>query len=98
MKEVEFRSWLSKKGVSHKMQSDYVSRIKRIERELNQCDIDEQYHTDGCKSIMDLFLNMGMNEEMKKYPNANLPIGKYYMSTFRHTIKKYVEFCNETLL
>lgn len=41
MNEVEFRNWMSQKGVKHKVQSDCISRIKRVERELNHCDMDE---------------------------------------------------------
>ncbi len=95
MNEVEFRKWRSRNEVNGKVQSDFVSRIKRIEREMNQCDIDEQYHTDRCEHLMAALLNMGLNEDMRRYPNANLPIGKYYMSTFRLAIKKYVMFCDE---
>lgn len=97
MNEVEFRNWLSKNGIPGKVQSDYISRLKRVERELNQCDIDEQYRTDKCEHLMAAFLNMGNNDEMRKYPNADLPIGKYYMSTFRLAIKKYVTFCDEII-
>ena len=35
------------------------------------------------------------NDEMKKYPNANLPIGKYYMSTYRHALKQYIQFSDD---
>lgn len=97
MNEVEFRSWLEKKGTKKKVQSDTISRLKRVEKEINRCDIDEQYRNDRCEYLLSLFTNMGNNEEMKKFPNANLPIGKYYMSTFRHALKKYVEFCDETI-
>lgn len=98
MNELEFRKWLSKEGLTKKVQSDYISRLKRVEHELNQCDIEEQYHTDKCEHIMAVFLNMGNNDEMKKYPNANLPIGKYYMSTLRLAIRKYIQFSNEMLI
>lgn len=98
MNEVEFRNWLSKRNVSKKVQSDYISRIKKIEKELDLYDIDEQYHTDRCKYLMDLFLKRGINDEMKKYPNTNLPIGKCSMNTLRHSINKYVQFCDEVLI
>lgn len=95
MNEVEFKNWLNKIGINKKVQSDFTSRLKRIEREFNHCDIDEQYRGDKCKYLMSLFVNMGMNDEMKKYPNIDLPIGKYYMSTYRYAIKKYIQFCDE---
>ena len=98
MNEVEFRNWLEKRNIKKKVQGDCVSRLKRIERELNHCDIDEQYRSDKCEYIMSLFLNMGENEEMKKYPGADLPIGKYYMSTYRHSLKQYIKFCEEITL
>lgn len=96
MNEVEFRNWLIKNGIHKKVQSDIVSRIKKIEKEIENCDIDEQYRRDRCEYLMSLFLNMGLNEEMGKYPTANFPFGKYHMSTFRHAIKYYVKFCDES--
>ena len=76
MNEVEFKNWMDKNNVNHKVQSDIISRIKKIEREIENCDIDEQYRRDKCNYLMSLFLNMGLNEKMKKYPNANFPIGE----------------------
>ncbi len=98
MNEVDFRNWLVKNDVNKKVQSDIVSRIKKIEKEIENCDIDEQYRRDKCEYLMSLFLNMGINDEMKKYPSAEFPIGKYHMSTFRYAIKYYVRFCSDTLL
>lgn len=98
MNEVDFRNWLTKNNVIRKVQSDIVSRIKKVEKEIENCDIDEQYRSDRCEYLMSLFLNMGLNEDMKKYPYANFPIGEYHMSTFRHAIKHYVRFCDEYFL
>lgn len=95
MNEVEFKNWLIKTGVKSKVASDTVSRLKRIEREIKNCDIDEQYRTDKYEYLLALFLEMGNNEEMKKYPNANFPIVKYYISTFRYALKQYIQFCEE---
>lgn len=95
MNEVEFKNWMAKNNINRKVQSDVISRIKKIEREIENCDIDEQYRNDKCKSLMALFLNMGINNEMKKHPNANFPIGKYHMSVFRYAIKQYVLFCDK---
>ena len=67
MNEVEFRNWLEKKGTKKKVQSDTISRLKRVEKEINRCDIDEQYRNDRCEYLLSLFTNMGNNEEMKKY-------------------------------
>ena len=95
MNEVEFKNWLSKKGINKKLQSDCVSRLKRIERELNHCDIDEQYRSDKCEHLLSLFVKMGVNDSMKQYPNTNLPIGKYYMSTYRLALKQYIKYCED---
>lgn len=95
MNEVEFRNWLINKGVKTKVAGDTISRLKRIEREFENCDIDEQYRSDKCKYLLKLFLDMGNNDEMKKYPNANFPIGKYYMSTYRHALKQYIQFSDD---
>lgn len=98
MNEIDFRSWLVRNHVNRKVQSDIVSRLKRIEKEIENCDLDEQYRNDRCEWLMSLFLNMGLNDAMKQYPDADFPIGKYYMSTFRHAIKHYVGFCEESCL
>lgn len=97
MNELGFKIWMSKNKVNKKVQSDLVSRLKRIEREINLCDIDEQYHRDRCEYLMSLFINMGINDEMKKYSAANFPIGKYNMSTFRYALKQYVDFCDDVI-
>lgn len=96
MNEVDFRNWLVRNNVNRKVQSDIVSRIKKIENEIENCDIDEQYRSDRCEYLMSLFLNMGLNDEMQKYSNAKFPIGKYHMSTFRHAIKYYIKFRSDT--
>lgn len=97
MNEVEFRNWLISKGTKTKVASDCISRLKRIEREINHCDIDEHYRRDRCEYLMSLFINMGKNDNMKKYRSVNLPIGKYYMGTYRHSLKQYVKFCDESI-
>ena len=40
MKELDFRKWLNLNGVSKKMQSDFVSRLKRLETKLEIFDSD----------------------------------------------------------
>lgn len=97
MNEVEFRNWLIGNGCTPKIAGDHISRIKRIERELNHCDIDEQYRSDKCEYLIGLFANNGKNDEMKKIADTKLPIGKYYMSTYRLAIKKYIMFCDEII-
>lgn len=95
MKEIEFRNWLIDNGTNPKVAGDVISRLKRVEREIDGCDIDDQYHIDRCKKLLSMFLDKGNNDEMRKYPNANFPIGKYYMSTYRYAIKKYIMFLKD---
>lgn len=92
MKEAEFREWLKESGKKSKIISDTLSRLRRVEREIGDCDIDAHYEKDKCEYLMSLFLKMGKNDEMKKYPNVSLPIGKYYMGTYRLALKQYVAF------
>lgn len=96
MNEVEFRIWLTKNDIQKKVQGDIVSRIRRIEREIEDCDVDEHYREDRCEYLMSLFKKMGVNEKMKSLPENNFPVGKYYMSTFRYALKYYIKFCDET--
>ena len=97
MNEVEFRNWMKDNGSKTKVISDCISRLKRIEREFDHCDLDKEYHCDRCDSLLSAFENMGQNDNMKKYPNANFPIGKYYMSTYRYSLKKYIAFCEQVI-
>jgi len=96
--EVEFKNWLSQKEVNKKVQSDCISRLRRIEREFNHCDIDEQYRNDKCAYLLSLFVNNGINDAIKEYSNINLPIGKSYMSTYRHALKQYIKYCEEAVI
>lgn len=96
MKEIEFRQWLSNNDVSKKMQSDFVSRLKRFERSIDHCDIDEQYHNDKFQYLFSLFDNKGLNNNMNKYKDDNLPIGTYQLSTFKYALNKYKLFLDDT--
>lgn len=91
MNEVDFKNWLAKKNIKRKVQGDIISRLKRVERELNRCDLDKEYQKDRCESIKALFSKQGLNPMMKKR-KTNLPVGRPYMSTYRHAIKRYVDF------
>jgi hypothetical protein len=96
MNEIEFRQWLSNKNVTYKVQSDLVSRLKRFERAIENCDIDEQYRSDNYKYLFSLFENKGINDNMSKIKNLGLPIGKYQLSTFKYALNKYKQFLDET--
>lgn len=95
MNEIEFRNWLAKGDNKKKVQGDCVSRLRRIERELS-IDLDEKYNETGLVDILTAVSHMGENDEMKKYKDVNLPIGKYYMSTYSHSLKQYIRFMEES--
>lgn len=97
MDEIGFGQWLSKNGISKKMQSDLISRLKRFEREIGSCDIDEQYRNDRFHYLFSLFQNKGINENMKAYQNIDLPIGKYHFSVFKYALNKYKQFLEDNV-
>lgn len=92
MNEIEFKQWLCDNNVNKKVQSDLVSRLKKFERAIKNCDIDEQYRNDECEYLLSLFNNKGLNDGMREYEDSGLPIGKYQLSTYKHALKKYIEF------
>lgn len=98
MNEIEFRQWLSKNKISKKMQSDLVSRLKRLEKAIEYCDIDEEYRSDKYQYLYSLFENKGINDNMAKLNDVDLPIGKYQLSTFKYTLNKYKQFLEDTLI
>lgn len=77
------------------MQSDLISRLKKLEREIKNCDIDEQYRKDKCDYLLKLFDNKGENIS-QTYKNNNLPVGKYQLSTYKYALKKYIKFIEES--
>ena len=92
MNEIDFNMWLKGCGTSSKLCSDYISRLKRIERSIAECDLDEEFAKDRCQHLLSLFLQTGRNEEMKMRMIGDLPIGKYYLSAFSYALRKYVAF------
>ena len=97
MDDINFRKWLKDNGISKKMQSDIVSRIRKLERALGNCDVDEQYRHDKCAFIFSLFKNKGENIRMNVYKNVDLPIGKYELSVYKYALNKYVKFIEHNL-
>ena len=95
MNEMDFRIWFSNQDANKKVVSDIVSRIKRIEREITHCDIDVEYQKDECSSLLSLFKNKGINEQMNVL-DTSLPVGKYQLSTYKYALKKYMVFLKET--
>ena len=96
MRKEEFREWLTKKGVDKKQIGDCISRLKRIEREFDHCDIDMHFDKDRCEFILSTFSKSGNNESMKKYPNADFPIGKRHLLSYRSALRKYIAFRDES--
>lgn len=92
MNEIEFKFWLNSKGYSKKVQSDTVSRLKKIERELSFIDIDDEFTKDRCEKLMLIFNNKGENEEMYRLKPSSLPIGKYQLSTYKYALNLYLKF------
>jgi len=54
MIEENFSAWLKDNNISKKVASDYISRIKKFEHSIKNCDIDEEYHKNRCSEILDL--------------------------------------------
>lgn len=92
MNEVNFRLWLNDKGYSKKVQSDIVSRLKKVEREFGFIDIDDEYANDKCEKLLLFFKNKGENKEMKKLNSPSLPVGKYQLSTYKYAVSLYIKF------
>lgn len=100
MQEIEFHNWLMKNGTSKKMISDHISRLKRLERVLKKTDLnfeglDIAYNIDRCGLVFTLFENTGKNPTTEKLGDIDLPIGKYSLSTFKYSLKKYTRFLQE---
>jgi len=91
MKEIEFKKWLFTKTTSKKIISDIISRLKTIERSLN-IDIDSEYEHDSCFHLFSFFENCGRNDYSASIKNCTLPIGKYYLSSYKLALKKYMDY------
>jgi hypothetical protein len=95
MNEVNFRNWLAKSDKSKKVQSDIVSRLKTIQREMGKCDLDLEYNHDKCETLFKAFENKGVNDTMKRYGTVKLPIGQYTLSVYRYALRIYIKFLEE---
>lgn len=96
MNEIDFKTWLNNEGLSRKVQSDLISRLKKVERACGNCDIDDEYNKDACSFLLSVFRNKGINEDMERFGETNLPIGKYYLSAYKYAVQKYVVFRETT--
>lgn len=95
MNEFEFAIWLSKQNIPKKLCSDYVSRLKRLEHSLKDCDLEEEYYKNKCINILEMFKKAGMNDKMASNHIGNLPIGKTYLATYKYALTKYICCMNE---
>ena len=48
MNEIKFRNWMISSGKNKKVVGDSISRIKRIEHELGNIEVDDEYKKDQC--------------------------------------------------
>lgn len=95
MDETGFRNWLSRSGKNKKMQSDAVSRLRTLQRELGACDLDDEYDHDACTRMLAALQNKGENETMRSYGTVNLPVGRYTLGTYRYALNLYIRFREE---
>ncbi|NCU26077.1 hypothetical protein EOM86_05065 [Candidatus Nomurabacteria bacterium] len=95
MNENGFYIYLRNLGLSSKVSRDNISRIKRVEKSIKNCDIDEEYRKDKCEVLLNLFNKNIDLEEIKKVLIGRLPIGSYTMNTYKYAIRKYVAFRDE---
>ena len=90
MKELDFRKWLNETGVSKKMQSDFVSRLKRLETKLEIFDLDEEYKLDKCQKLLKYLSDGCKNSPYSK--NLNLQGTSNQYTVLKYTVKKYISF------
>lgn len=90
MKELDFRKWLNESGVSKKMQSDFVSRLKRLETKLEIFDIDEEYKSDKCQKLLNFLSEGCKNSPYSKGLNLQGTSNQY--TVLKYAVKKYISF------
>ena len=92
MNDFDFYIYLIKNKTPKKVCSDIVSRLKRVEKSILDCDIEEEYYKDKCETLLRMFSNTGKNEELKKALIGSLPIGNYAMNAYKYAIRRYVVY------
>ena len=90
MKELEYRKWLKTSGVSRKMESDFVSRVKRLETKLCIYDIDEEYQYDKCERLLK-YLSSGCKDSPYS-KSLELPGTSNQYTVLKYALKKYISF------
>ena len=92
MNDNGFYIYLINLGMSTKVSRDNISRLRRVEKSIKNCDIDEEYRKDKCESLLSLFNKNADLEDINKVLIGTLPIGSYTMNTYKYAIRKYVTF------
>lgn len=90
MKELDFRKWLNENGVSKKMQSDFVSRLKRLEIKLEIFDIDDEYKSDKCQKLLKYLSEGCKNSPYSKGLSLKGTSNQYIV--LKYAVKKYISF------
>lgn len=62
---------------------------------MKEIEFDGQYRSDKFSYLFSLFQNKGLNDNMKKLKDVNLPIGKYQLSVFKYALNKYKQFIED---
>lgn len=94
MDEIGFKVWLLRNGYNRKVAGDTISRIRKLEHSAN-CDIDIEYKNDNFAYLLSLFENKGENARMASLVDNELPVGKYYLSTYKYALNIYLRYKNE---
>lgn len=102
MNKEKFSEWLRNNQVPSKMVNDSCSRVKRLEQVFtiiygNKFSFEEEFNKDRFKNLFFMLRKKGVNPELAKYKNLNLPIGKISMGSIRLSLKKYSLFLAENI-
>lgn len=87
-----FKTWLLDNGYKPKIVSDNISRLKRIQKEIPDCNLDEEFEKDKCNNLLNMLSKNNSLNLKEKYPDINLPIGKHSMGTYRLSIRLFIKF------
>ncbi len=89
-----YRNWALCNGSKKKVVIDNISRLRRIEQELGNIDLDKEFEKDLCASLTLLFKKTGLNPDMEKY-KTTLPIGKNTLASYKHALITYIKYKKE---
>ena len=72
------------------MQSDFVSRLKRLETKLEIFDIDEEYKSDKCQKLLKYLSEGCKNSPYSKGLSLKGTSNQY--TVLKYAVKKYIYF------